>query len=459
MPKQLAVALILMCGLLFISGCGSSHNNFTPQPQPQPTPVQEVTVKLSATTADLLVNQSMQLTATVSGSTNQNVTWRINESSGGTVASGLYQAPWTVGTYHVTATAAADTTKSATATISVRAMTAFLEELPGGTSPFWSVTPILATVGVDGKVSTVNVNDPQTKKPVDTNMFDVALSPDGKTAVFTMPDEQEALNVYTRNSDGTGDTKTLIPAVLNTLNVFPQFSADGKKIVYIHGDFSNGESYSVHVINADGTGDQEIIRENIEVGLFQFYNPTFSPDGNKIAFEATTTVIDTQWWDGIAIINADGSNFQQLTGKYDPDCSGWDETPAFTNDSQQIVFGRVCFPMSGGVSETLYIMNVDGSGLTALYGSTIAGYSAVQPRMLADKVVFSSNHPYPGTHAFDMFSIPLTGGTPTQISVNILYDGFSIVWWDKSPFGMRFDPQSDRLRRYNMRQQNRWFHR
>ena len=81
------------------------------------TPPPPVSVTVSPTTATLLTGQTRQFTATVSGTTNTAVTW---STAGGTVsASGLFTAPVTAGTYTVTATSQADTTKSASATVTV----------------------------------------------------------------------------------------------------------------------------------------------------------------------------------------------------------------------------------------------------------------------------------------------------------------------------------------------------
>ncbi|MHB8872169.1 MAG: Ig-like domain-containing protein, partial [Myxococcaceae bacterium] len=64
--------------------------------------------------------------AVVTGTTNQAVTWSVVEPAGGTVTStgtstASYTAPASVGTYHVVARSQADTTRSATATVTVQA--------------------------------------------------------------------------------------------------------------------------------------------------------------------------------------------------------------------------------------------------------------------------------------------------------------------------------------------------
>jgi hypothetical protein len=74
-------------------------------------------VSISPVSALLSTGGTQQFTATVTGTTNTAVTW---SATGGTVSSsGFYTAPGTAGTYTVEATSVADTTKSASATVTV----------------------------------------------------------------------------------------------------------------------------------------------------------------------------------------------------------------------------------------------------------------------------------------------------------------------------------------------------
>ena len=68
------------------------------------------------------LNGTEQFTAVVVGRTDQRVTWGVSEADGGTISTnGLYHAPASSGTYHVTATSVADPSRSATATVTVAA--------------------------------------------------------------------------------------------------------------------------------------------------------------------------------------------------------------------------------------------------------------------------------------------------------------------------------------------------
>jgi hypothetical protein len=76
-----------------------------------------VSVSISPSSASLTTGGTQQFSATVNGSSNTAVNW---SATGGTIStSGLYTAPTTAGTYTVTARSVADSTKSASATVTV----------------------------------------------------------------------------------------------------------------------------------------------------------------------------------------------------------------------------------------------------------------------------------------------------------------------------------------------------
>jgi len=104
-----------------------------------------VAISLSPISASLLTGGTQQFTATVTGSSNTAVTW---SATGGSVSSsGLYTAPNTAGTYSVTATSAADSTKSASATVTVSAPVVAVSIAPGSTSlPTGGTQQFTATV-------------------------------------------------------------------------------------------------------------------------------------------------------------------------------------------------------------------------------------------------------------------------------------------------------------------------
>ena len=117
------------------ASAGTYHVVVTSRGDPSKTAVATVTVSsqpqvaisVSPSTASAATGGTVQLSATVTGSSDTAVTWSVAEgSAGGSVStSGLYTAPSTAGTYHAVATSHADATKNARATLTVT----------GGTTP------------------------------------------------------------------------------------------------------------------------------------------------------------------------------------------------------------------------------------------------------------------------------------------------------------------------------------
>ena len=84
--------------------------------------VDGITLSLSPTTASLAGGQTQQFTATVSNSSNTNVTWSLSPNVGSISSAGLYTAPANIGgpqIVTVTATSVADSSTSATAIVTL----------------------------------------------------------------------------------------------------------------------------------------------------------------------------------------------------------------------------------------------------------------------------------------------------------------------------------------------------
>ncbi len=114
---------ILLLILLSIQiGCGTSNGSGGKNPPPV------VTVVLSAASPDVRLGSTDQVTATVTGSSNQNVSWFVDPIAGGNAtvgtisASGVYSAPSAMpagGTAAIKAVSAADSSATATTTLTL----------------------------------------------------------------------------------------------------------------------------------------------------------------------------------------------------------------------------------------------------------------------------------------------------------------------------------------------------
>src|SRR3569833_1054953 len=104
--------------------------------------VNSVAITVSPTIGDLEPGSTQQFTATVTGSVNHNVAWSLQEGAGGSITNdGLYTAPVSTGVFHLVATSAADSTRSATVAITVANLSVVInpgavEISPGKTRTF-----------------------------------------------------------------------------------------------------------------------------------------------------------------------------------------------------------------------------------------------------------------------------------------------------------------------------------
>jgi hypothetical protein len=422
--RKLAAMMMTLALLVMLVACGgsSSNNGGTPPPVTQ--------VKLNMTAASSLINQGTQFTANVP------VNWAVTEKNGGSITNnGLYTSPTNIGVFHVTATAVADTTKSASAVVNVSAAFLSMQTLPGGTAKPYSVTPMLTTFKSDGTWTTDGVIDPATGQPFDVAVYDLVLSPDGARAAFTIltpmtDDVGFAYNIGIAEAKTTTITLLTHNETVATYgaDMFPQFSPDSKTLIfgdYRHDSSAGTEGYAIKTMNIDGSNVQTILYSTTE----GYWFPTYAPDGKTIVFERASGNDYATYQDGIATMNADGSNIIQLTGKdaVSNPCWGWDAMPTYTSDGKSIVFTRECFPADGGVSDTLY--SLSANGITTIQGSGYAGIMACQPRALEkDVILFSSNESAPGTNNFEIWFMSESGNATLQLTNNSVYDGFSAYW-------------------------------
>lgn len=108
--------LLLFLLAVGLGGCAGTASSSGAKQNPPPAN-SGVSVSINPTSASLQTGNLQQFSAPVTGSSNTSVTWT---STGGTISTGgLYTAGNLAGTYSVTATSAADSSKYATASVTV----------------------------------------------------------------------------------------------------------------------------------------------------------------------------------------------------------------------------------------------------------------------------------------------------------------------------------------------------
>lgn len=122
-------------------------------------------------------------------------------------------------------------------------------------------------------------------------------SPDTTKFVYSS-DKSGSTQIYTCNTDGTGET--ILHRAGN--NDCPIWSPDGSKIAFVSD--SDGD-YELCIMNADGSSVHQITNN-----LALEYSPRWSPDGSLLTF--TSDLSAPSHWE-VYIIKTDGSDFTRVT--------------------------------------------------------------------------------------------------------------------------------------------------
>jgi Tol biopolymer transport system component len=172
-------------------------------------------------------------------------------------------------------------------------------------------------------------------------------SPDGKRIAF-MADECAGDHcqgikqvIWVMNADGSGQL------MLTPRGGIPSWSPDGRKLAFI------GYYGHLYAINADGSGAE--VKVSDQLSQYEDYppSPSWSPDGAFIAIGAYAAGGER----GIYIIHPDGTGMMNLTPG-----PGFGSDPAWSADGRKIAFFMEGDPLATGVA----VVNRDGSGRALL---------------------------------------------------------------------------------------------
>jgi TolB protein len=174
----------------------------------------------------------------------------------------------------------------------------------------------------------------------DTVQFDGHWSADGKRIVYVhdvLQGTDGKLQINTCAADGS-DLKVLIPH--QGFEESPRWSPDGSSIAWVSSRDGNQEIYRA---TADG---RNVKRLTNEIALDN--NPSWSPDGKLLAFTSARSGNME-----IHVMSADGGNVRRLTNHPAIDC--W---PAWSPDGRQLAFTS-----NRDGNYEIYVAKPDGSGL------------------------------------------------------------------------------------------------
>lgn len=243
------------------------------------------------------------------------------------------------------------------------------------------------------------------------------------TASFVFADEarivwvssragDEKLNLWAMNPDGTHCVQLTTSF---TEALFPSISPDGSRIAF--SSLDTGVWY-IYLIDADGSN-------LVQFTDFSSAVPHWSPDGKRLVFNSDHDDEPKDTPD-LWAMDLDGSNLVELLDK--PPTA--DFNGRWSPDGKQILFVS-----DRDEDYNLYVINVDGTGLTCL---TQARSDEWFGRWSPDgsRILFVSNR----TGNYDLFTMDADGSNVVNVTAHEAYD-FEPAW---SPDGGKIVFVSDR---------------
>ncbi|MEW6680390.1 MAG: hypothetical protein AB1297_05150 [bacterium] len=202
---------------------------------------------------------------------------------------------------------------------------------------------------------------------------EIDVSPDGKKIAFYEIRDGKEVAIYIMDVDGKNEYKL----IGDYNNGEPSWSPDGKKIAF--SSDRDGKSNEIYVIDIDGKNLLKLTENSL-----MSTSPSWSFDGEKIIFDSIIKEDIPNFKDylndEIFIIGLDGKGLKRLTNNYEND-----ENPSYSPDGSKIAFTR------GLLASKLYIMDPDGSNQIQLTEENMyVSYLCWSPD--SKKIVFSGSN-------------------------------------------------------------------
>ena len=282
----------------------------------------------------------------------------------------------------------------------------------------------ISVLSSDGKTST--------KAPftLTTDMIFINPSPDAKFVAYCKQTDS-GFQVFIMGTDGKEKQLTTVGE-----SCIPSFSSDGRKIVFE--SVRNGEVDQIYTMNADGTNQTRVFAQN--TGFVDTF-PQFSPDGKLIVFYrhdngSTTTAPASAWRamanqsraalernhhqmsrsatsgtasstnQGIWTVKVGGTGALHVI----PDAS-FDNAPAvFSADGKKLLFTSFSF----GGNPQIASVKLDGTALTNLSNDTTK--PDIAPLPLGNHILFNRFIDAQGSSYADIMQMDVNGANQVNLT-------------------------------------------
>jgi Tol biopolymer transport system component/predicted Ser/Thr protein kinase len=227
-----------------------------------------------------------------------------------------------------------------------------------------------------------------------------AISRQGNRLAYTW--QVSDLNIYRVGVPGPQGKASPPTSFISSTRVDggPQFSPDGKRIVFASGRSSRSGGYEIWVCESDGSNAVQLTSLGVQAGT-----PHWSPDGERIVFDSN---VEGQW--EVYVISANGGKPQRLTAN-----PASDDAPSWSRDGMWIYFA------SNRRGEH-QVWKMPSSGGEAVPVTRKGGYAALESPdgkwLYYSKIFFGSS----------LWKVPVQGGEETQVVDSLSsYGSFAVV--------------------------------
>jgi Tol biopolymer transport system component len=225
----------------------------------------------------------------------------------------------------------------------------------------------------------------------------LSWSPNGRGLLYTLGRPDGTDRIAKSLADGSG-AAVVSPACTGSClgDDDPSYSPDGKKIAFerafgpvVHDDPAR---IAIFTMNADGSHLTQLTQTTTATSTVDT-QPQWSPDGTKIAFVRTNTAAKPRNKGAIEVMNADGSNIRRIT-PFTIDATDLHWSPS----GKRLLFSTYAHAVQFK-SANLFTMRADGThrvALTHYAGGTLQafadGWSPSGNQVVFHRMAYSGSH-------------------------------------------------------------------